>query len=147
MFNVHGYLTFLFQSNFAMGKQGPNSRKCYMLDFGLARQFVNSSGTNDTATHDTMLKLLRKRSLKCVLYSLYVCHYHFLSLSVDTILGELRPPRPVAGFRGTVRYASVNAHKSKVSLIDPRSSNNTCIFLPHNRVWIEERVLNNTAHV
>lgn len=24
-------------------------------------------------------------------------------------------PRPVAGFRGTVRYASVNAHKNKVS--------------------------------
>lgn len=25
-------------------------------------------------------------------------------------------PRPVAGFRGTVRYASVNAHKNKVSI-------------------------------
>jgi tau tubulin kinase len=28
--------------------------------------------------------------------------------------GEVRAPRPQAGFRGTVRYASVNAHKSKV---------------------------------
>ncbi|XP_063688786.1 probable serine/threonine-protein kinase DDB_G0292354 isoform X3 [Bolinopsis microptera] len=57
-------------SNFAMGKQGASTRKCYMLDFGLARQFLTASG-------------------------------------------ELRPPRPVAGFRGTVRYASFNAHKSK----------------------------------
>ncbi|XP_012270729.1 tau-tubulin kinase homolog Asator isoform X2 [Orussus abietinus] len=27
--------------------------------------------------------------------------------------GEVRPPRTAAGFRGTVRYASVNAHKNK----------------------------------
>ena len=27
--------------------------------------------------------------------------------------GEVRPPRAAAGFRGTVRYASVNAHKNK----------------------------------
>ncbi|KAG7276589.1 hypothetical protein CRUP_019639 [Coryphaenoides rupestris] len=27
--------------------------------------------------------------------------------------GDVRPPRTVAGFRGTVRYASVNAHKNK----------------------------------
>ena len=86
MFNVHGYLTFLFQSNFAMGKQGPNSRKCYMLDFGLARQFVNSSGTNDTATHDTMLKLLRKGSVKCVLYSLSLCLPLSFSLSLSLSL-------------------------------------------------------------
>uniref|UniRef100_A0A8C5F387 Tau tubulin kinase 2b n=1 Tax=Gadus morhua TaxID=8049 RepID=A0A8C5F387_GADMO len=26
---------------------------------------------------------------------------------------DIKPPRPVAGFRGTVRYASVNAHKNK----------------------------------
>ena len=57
------------QSNFAMGKQHP--RKVYMLDFGLARQYTNSSG-------------------------------------------EVRPPRQAAGFRGTVRYASINAHKNKV---------------------------------
>ncbi|XP_067223155.1 tau-tubulin kinase 2 isoform X3 [Chanodichthys erythropterus] len=57
-------------SNFAMGRFPSTCRTCYMLDFGLARQFTNS------------------------------CH-------------EVRPPRPVAGFRGTVRYASVNAHKNK----------------------------------
>uniref|UniRef100_A0A3P9PC95 Tau tubulin kinase 2a n=1 Tax=Poecilia reticulata TaxID=8081 RepID=A0A3P9PC95_POERE len=60
-----------FQSNFAMGRFPSTCRTCYMLDFGLARQFTNS------------------------------CQ-------------EVRPPRPVAGFRGTVRYASVNAHKNKL---------------------------------
>ena len=29
--------------------------------------------------------------------------------------GEVRTPRVAAGFRGTVRYASVNAHKNKVN--------------------------------
>lgn len=57
-------------SNFAMGRLNSTCRTCYMLDFGLARQFTNS------------------------------CQ-------------EVRPPRPVAGFRGTVRYASINAHKNK----------------------------------
>ncbi|XP_051957820.1 tau-tubulin kinase 1 [Xyrauchen texanus] len=57
-------------SNFAMGRLPSTYRKCYMLDFGLARQYTNSNG-------------------------------------------EVRPPRTVAGFRGTVRYASVNAHKNK----------------------------------
>ncbi|XP_059354703.1 tau-tubulin kinase 2-like [Carassius carassius] len=57
-------------SNFAMGRLASTCRTCYMLDFGLARQFTNS------------------------------CQ-------------EVRPPRQVAGFRGTVRYASVNAHKNR----------------------------------
>ncbi|XP_048843938.1 tau-tubulin kinase 1 isoform X5 [Brienomyrus brachyistius] len=57
-------------SNFAMGRLPSTYRKCFMLDFGLARQYTNTSG-------------------------------------------EVRPPRPIAGFRGTVRYASVNAHKNK----------------------------------
>uniref|UniRef100_A0A665WDM4 non-specific serine/threonine protein kinase n=1 Tax=Echeneis naucrates TaxID=173247 RepID=A0A665WDM4_ECHNA len=57
-------------SNFAMGRLASTCRCCYMLDFGLARQFTNSGQ-------------------------------------------EVRPPRPVAGFRGTVRYASINAHKNK----------------------------------
>ncbi|XP_054828805.1 tau-tubulin kinase 2 isoform X2 [Eublepharis macularius] len=57
-------------SNFAMGRFPSTWRKCYMLDFGLARQFTNSCG-------------------------------------------DVRPPRAVAGFRGTVRYASVNAHRNR----------------------------------
>ena len=28
--------------------------------------------------------------------------------------GEVRTPRAAAGFRGTVRYAAINAHKNKV---------------------------------
>ncbi|KAM8920860.1 tau-tubulin kinase 2 [Pelodytes ibericus] len=57
-------------SNFAMGRFPSTCRKCYMLDFGLARQFTTSCG-------------------------------------------DVRPPRAVAGFRGTVRYASVNAHRNR----------------------------------
>ncbi|XP_021963759.1 tau-tubulin kinase homolog Asator isoform X2 [Folsomia candida] len=57
-------------SNFSMGRLPHTSRKVYMLDFGLARQYT-------TAT------------------------------------GEVRAPRAAAGFRGTVRYASINAHKNK----------------------------------
>lgn len=36
-----------------------------------------------------------------------------LSRQYTTLTGEVRQPRPIAGFRGTVRYASVNAHQSK----------------------------------
>ncbi|MFH4978151.1 hypothetical protein AB6A40_004860 [Gnathostoma spinigerum] len=57
-------------SNFAMGRTGSTSRNVYMLDFGLARQYLNAKG-------------------------------------------EIRSPRSAAGFRGTVRYAAVSAHKNK----------------------------------
>ncbi|KAH3846287.1 hypothetical protein DPMN_088586 [Dreissena polymorpha] len=57
-------------SNFAMGRLQNQTKKVYMLDYGLARQYT-------------------------------------------TPTGEVRPPRTAAGFRGTVRYASVNAHKNK----------------------------------
>ena len=56
-------------SNFVMGSQPNTKHTCYILDFGLARQYV-------TAT------------------------------------GEVREPRPTAGFRGTVRYASISAHRA-----------------------------------
>lgn len=36
-------LLYVFQSNFAMGRFPCTRRICYMLDFGLARQFTNSS--------------------------------------------------------------------------------------------------------
>ena len=36
-----------------------------------------------------------------------------LARQFTTGTGEVRPPRAAAGFRGTVRYASVNAHKNK----------------------------------
>lgn len=62
-------------SNFAMGRHPDNRKTAYMLDFGLARQYVTS-------------------------------------INPETGLPELRQPRPAAGFRGTVRYASVNAHQN-----------------------------------
>ncbi|XP_011495946.1 PREDICTED: uncharacterized protein LOC105360678 [Ceratosolen solmsi marchali] len=36
-----------------------------------------------------------------------------LARQFTTGTGEVRPPRAAAGFRGTVRYASINAHKNK----------------------------------
>lgn len=63
----------MFQSNFAMGRLPSTSKNVYMLDFGLARQYLNAKG-------------------------------------------EIRSPRNAAGFRGTVRYAALTAHKNKVSL-------------------------------
>ncbi|CAJ0586342.1 unnamed protein product, partial [Mesorhabditis spiculigera] len=57
-------------SNFAMGRTTVTMRSVYMLDFGLARQYLNAKG-------------------------------------------EIRSPRSAAGFRGTVRYAAVSAHKNK----------------------------------
>ncbi|KAI1700772.1 protein kinase domain-containing protein [Ditylenchus destructor] len=57
-------------SNFAMGRTNSTLRNVYMLDFGLARLYLNAKG-------------------------------------------EIRSPRSAAGFRGTVRYAAVSAHKNK----------------------------------
>ncbi|VDK51682.1 unnamed protein product [Gongylonema pulchrum] len=53
-----------------MGRSGTACKLVYMLDFGLARQYLNAKG-------------------------------------------EIRSPRSAAGFRGTVRYAAVSAHKNK----------------------------------
>ncbi|KAM3717980.1 Tau-tubulin kinase [Dirofilaria immitis] len=57
-------------SNFAMGRTNATCKMVFMLDFGLARQYLNAKG-------------------------------------------EIRSPRNAAGFRGTVRYAAVSAHKNK----------------------------------
>lgn len=54
-----------------MGRTNSTQRNVYMLDFGLARLYLNAQG-------------------------------------------EIRSPRSAAGFRGTVRYAAVSAHKNKV---------------------------------
>lgn len=57
-------------SNFAMGRTPQTQSNVFMLDFGLARQYLNAKG-------------------------------------------DIRSPRSAAGFRGTVRYAAVTAHKNK----------------------------------
>jgi len=41
-----------------------------------------------------------------------------LARQFTTANGEVRTPRTAAGFRGTVRYASLNAHKNKASIIN-----------------------------
>ena len=40
-----------------------------------------------------------------------------LARQYTTATGEVRQPRSAAGFRGTVRYAAINAHKNKVCVI------------------------------
>ncbi|RWS30985.1 tau-tubulin kinase 2-like protein [Leptotrombidium deliense] len=65
-------------SNFALGRHSYNSNIVYMLDFGLARQYILTSSKSSTSSEL-----------------------------------QVRPPRIAAGFRGTVRYASLNAHKNK----------------------------------
>ncbi|KAF7637836.1 Protein kinase domain-containing protein [Meloidogyne graminicola] len=57
-------------SNFAVGRTSSTQHNIYMLDFGLARLYLNAKG-------------------------------------------EVRTPRSAAGFRGTVRYAAISAHKNK----------------------------------
>lgn len=78
-------------SNFSIGRHAHNCRHVYMLDFGLARQYVvasSSSKANHNAT-GTVVDPTKAPQM------------------------EVRPPRAAAGFRGTVRYASINAHKNK----------------------------------
>ena len=58
-------------------------RRIYMLDFGLARQYTNANGEVSRRQCETSLT------------------------------AQVRPARAAAGFRGTVRYASINAHKNK----------------------------------
>lgn len=67
-------------SNFAIGRHSHNNRVVYMLDFGLARQYIVASPNPKSG---------------------------------EPAKFEVRPPRAAAGFRGTVRYASMNAHKNK----------------------------------
>ncbi|KAM6394586.1 tau-tubulin kinase 2 isoform 3-T3 [Pluvialis apricaria] len=82
-------------SNFAMGRFPSTCRKCYMLDFGLARQFTNSCGdVRPISSADTANNLEQCKSM--------------FSKNHSTLL-----PRAVAGFRGTVRYASINAHRNR----------------------------------
>uniref|UniRef100_A0A915IJF6 Protein kinase domain-containing protein n=1 Tax=Romanomermis culicivorax TaxID=13658 RepID=A0A915IJF6_ROMCU len=57
-------------SNFAIGRLPRDVRTVYILDFGLVRSYMTSTG-------------------------------------------EIRPPRDRVGFRGTVRYAALNAHLCK----------------------------------
>lgn len=89
-------------SNFALGRHSYNANIVYMLDFGLARQYIlTSSKTTTTATNTTTTTTTQQQQQQ--------------TPQQQSNNGELqvRPPRIAAGFRGTVRYASLNAHKNK----------------------------------
>ena len=43
-YQFYSFHCFLFKSNFAMGNTKQTNRIVYMLDFGLARQYVNNEG-------------------------------------------------------------------------------------------------------
>lgn len=66
-------------------------------------------------TRRSLLRLNSKSS--CLQHS--IGEYHCVLLHYKAFIYYvliLSQPRPVAGFRGTVRYASINAHKNKVSM-------------------------------
>ena len=49
--------------------------------------------------------------------------------------GEVRAPRAAAGFRGTVRYASLNAHKNKVLPLQPTNMKGNKLKVNSNHQW------------
>jgi tau tubulin kinase len=80
-------------SNFAVGRTLSSQHNIYMLDFGLARLFLNAKGEVRTPSKfDTIPHFLP---------SIPISFPHFF-------------PGSAAGFRGTVRYAALSAHKNKV---------------------------------
>jgi len=99
-------------SNFAIGRHAHNCRHVYMLDFGLARQYIIAStgkdvkAANSTSINNSSSNTTNNNN-----------NNNSTSSVANTVTAmskfEVRPPRAAAGFRGTVRYASLNAHKNK----------------------------------
>ena len=111
-------------SNFAMGRHAHNARHVYMLDFGLARQYILassstpvavSSGAKSSANNSSNAN--NNNSSNQGNNNNSLSQGSGLPLTSNGLLTtskfEVRPPRAAAGFRGTVRYASLNAHKNK----------------------------------
>lgn len=99
-------------SNFAMGRHAHNCRHVYMLDFGLARQYIiASTGKDAKAANSTSINNSSSNTTN------NNNNNNSTSSMANTVTTmskfEVRPPRAAAGFRGTVRYASLNAHKNK----------------------------------
>ena len=66
-----------------------------------------------------------------------------LARQYTTASGDVRPARSAAGFRGTVRYASINAHKNKVCIPIPN-----CVawnFATVNLIYTLESIGNGSA--
>lgn len=107
-------------SNFAMGRHVHNSRHVYMLDFGLARQYIIASSSTTaavtSATSGAKLSNANNNNNNSPSNNNSGNNNNSSSQangSLSTPKFEVRPPRAAAGFRGTVRYASLNAHKNK----------------------------------
>ena len=77
-----------------------------MLDFGLARQYLVSSsncqGNNSRAANASSQQLGNNNNST-----------NGQVKDENSVRYEVRPPRVSAGFRGTVRYASINAHRNR----------------------------------
>lgn len=108
-------------SNFAMGRHAHNARHVYMLDFGLARQYIIASSTAVTSSSSgpkgpsTNANNNNNSSPNNSGNNNISSSQSNLPLQANNGVSkfEVRPPRAAAGFRGTVRYASLNAHKNK----------------------------------
>lgn len=78
-------LLYVFQSNFAMGRFPCTRRICYMLDFGLARQFTNSSQEVRPVSLSTIFIYIYMFICKCFLCQLF-CAIYMLHNSFGVIL-------------------------------------------------------------
>uniref|UniRef100_A0A8D0CN38 Tau tubulin kinase 2b n=1 Tax=Sander lucioperca TaxID=283035 RepID=A0A8D0CN38_SANLU len=83
---------------------GRNDRFNYVV---MELQGRNLADLRRTMTRGTFSVSTTLRLGKQILEAIESIH------SVGFLHRDIKPPRPVAGFRGTVRYASVNAHKNK----------------------------------
>jgi serine/threonine protein kinase len=80
-------------SNFALPRDTAASRKVYVIDFGLARRYVQDARTNPFSESGSSV-LVPDAKIPS-------------GLPPGT---RIRPPRAQVGFRGTARYASVHSH-------------------------------------
>uniref|UniRef100_A0A4W6F5L7 Tau tubulin kinase 2b n=1 Tax=Lates calcarifer TaxID=8187 RepID=A0A4W6F5L7_LATCA len=83
---------------------GRNDRFNYVV---MELQGRNLADLRRTMTRGTFSVSTTLRLGKQILEAIESIH------SVGFLHRDIKPPRPVAGFRGTVRYASINAHKNK----------------------------------
>uniref|UniRef100_A0A3Q3KDD2 Protein kinase domain-containing protein n=1 Tax=Monopterus albus TaxID=43700 RepID=A0A3Q3KDD2_MONAL len=83
---------------------GQNDRFNYVV---MELQGRNLADLRRTMTRGTFSASTTLRLGKQILEAIESIH------SVGFLHRDIKPPRPVAGFRGTVRYASINAHKNK----------------------------------
>lgn len=94
-------------SNFAMGLSGVKRHMCFLIDFGLARRYILSSGEVRPVSFSFPLHFYLRG-----LCGTFATRGWGVECIFDSVL-----PRDSTGFRGTARYASINSHLSKVLLL------------------------------